>query len=72
VAAVLDLFSRPVVSRSMSATMAAQLVTDTLVMAMWRHAKPEALLQHSDRSSQYTAKPFQKLMADNGVTCSIS
>ena len=72
VAAVLDLFSRRVVGWSMSATMTAQLVTDALVMAIWRRGKPDALLHHSDRGSQYTAEPFQKLMADNGVTCSMS
>ena len=34
--------------------------------------KPDALLHHSDRGSQYTSEPFQRLMADHGVTCSIS
>ena len=72
VACVLDLFSRRVVGWSMSATMTAQLVTDALVMAIWRRGKLDALLHHSDRGSQYTAEPFQKLMADNGVTCSMS
>ena len=36
VAAVVDLFSRRVVGWSMSAAMTAQLVTDALVMAIWR------------------------------------
>ena len=52
VAAVIDLFSRRVVGWSMSAAMTAQLVTDTLVMAIWRRGKPDALLHHSDRGSQ--------------------
>jgi len=72
VAAVVDLFSRRVVGWSMSATMTAQLVTDALVMAIWRRGKPEAVLHHSDRGSQYTSEPFQRLMADHGVTCSMS
>ena len=72
VAAVIDLFSRRVVGWSMSATMAAQLVTDALVMAIWRRGKPDALLHHSDRGSQYTSEQFQRLMADNGVICSMS
>lgn len=72
VAAVIDLFSRRVVGWSMSAAMTAQLVTDALVMAIWRRGRPDALLHHSDRGSQYTSEPFQKLMADNGVTCSMS
>ena len=52
VAAVIDLFSRRVVGWSMSAGMTAQLVTDALVMAIWRRGKPDALLHHSDRGSQ--------------------
>jgi transposase InsO family protein len=32
--------------------MTAQLVTDALVMAIWRRGKPDALLHHSDRGSQ--------------------
>ena len=72
VAAVVDLFSRRVVGWSMSATMTAQLVTDALMMAIWRRGKPDALLHHSDQGSQYTSEPFQRLMADNGVTCSMS
>jgi putative transposase len=72
VAAVLDLFSRRVVGWSMSPTMTAQLVTDALVMAIWRRGKPDALLHHSDRGSQYTSEQFQRLMADHGVSCSMS
>ena len=72
VAAVLDLFSRRVVGWSMSATMTAELVTDALVMAIWRRGRPKELLHHSDRGSQYTSEAFQRLMAEHGVTCSIS
>ena len=72
VAAVLDLFSRRVVGWSMSATMTAQLVTDALIMAIWRRGKSDALLHHSDRGSQYTSEQFQRLMAGHGVTCSMS
>lgn len=68
VAAVIDLFSRRVVGWSMSA----QLVTDALVMAIWRRGMPNTVLHHSDRGSQYTSEPFQRLLADHGVTCSIS
>ena len=41
-------------------------------MAIWRRGKPDALLHHSDRGSQYTAEPFQRLMKDHGVVCSMS
>jgi putative transposase len=72
VAAVIDLFSRRVVGWSMSATMTAQLVTDALLMAIWRRGRPDALLHHSDQGSQYTSEQFRRLMQDNGVTCSMS
>src|SRR6201996_7488253 len=72
VAAVIDLFSCRVVGWSMSATMAAQLVADALLMAIWRRGKPDALLHHSDQGSQYTSEQFQRLMADSGIVCSMS
>ncbi|WP_244509904.1 IS3 family transposase, partial [Rhizobium sp. AC27/96] len=71
-AVVIDLFSRRVVGWSMSANMTAQLVTDALIMAIWRRGKPDALLHHSDQGSQYTSEQFQRLMADHGITCSMS
>ena len=52
--------------------MTTQFATDALVMAIWRRGKPDALLHHSDQGSQYTSEQFQRLMADNGVTCSMS
>jgi putative transposase len=72
VAAVVDRFSRRVVGWSMSATMTAQLVTDALVMAIWRRGKPDAPLHQSNRGSQYTREQFQRLTADCGVFCSMS
>lgn len=72
VAAVVDLFSRRVVGWSMRAGMTAQLVTDALIMAIWRRGKPNSLLHHSDQGSQYTSEPFQRLMADHGMACSMS
>jgi putative transposase len=56
----------------MSAAMTAQLVTDSLVMTIWRRGKSDALLHHPDRRSQYTSDQFQRLMADHGVICSMS
>lgn len=72
VAAVLDLFSRRVVGWSMKAERDATLVMDALMMAVWRRGKADALLHHSDQGSQYTSEQFQRLLADNGITCSMS
>ena len=52
--------------------MTAELVTDALVMAIWRRGRPRELLHHSDRGSQYTSEAFQRLMAEHGVVCSLS
>ncbi len=77
VAVVVDLFSRRVIGWSMQSTMTAQLVTDTLTMAVWRRggermAEESALLHHSDRGSQYSSESFQRLLDALGVTCSMS
>jgi putative transposase len=72
VAVVLDLYSRRVVGWSMQPTMTAQLVLDALLMALWRRGKPTELLHHSDQGSQYTSEDFQQLLADQGITCSMS
>lgn len=48
------------------------LVMDALIMAVWRRGKADALLHHSDQVSRYTSEQFQKLLADNGITCSMS
>lgn len=72
VAVVLDLYSRRAVGWSMQASMTTQLVTDALMMAIWRRGKPDALLHHSDRGSQYTSEQFQRLLGELGITCSMS
>ncbi len=72
VAVVIDLLSRRAVGWSMKDDMTAQMVTDALIMAIWRRGRPKELLHHSDQGSQYTSEAFQRLMADHGVTRSMS
>lgn len=72
VAVVLDLYSRRVIGWSMSASMTAELATDALMMAVWRRGGPRELLHHSDRGSQYTSEQCQRLMAEQGIQCSLS
>ena len=52
--------------------MTAQLVTDAMLMAIWRRGPVKALLAHSDQGSQYTSEQFQRLLKKHGVTCSMS
>lgn len=56
----------------MKNAMTAQMLTGALMMAIWRRGRPKKLLHHSDQGNQYTSEPFQRLLADNGVTCSMS
>ena len=71
-AAVLDLFSRRIVGWSANREMTAQLVTDALIMAIWRRGRPSSLLHHSDQGSQYSSEAFQRLLSELGITCSMS
>jgi hypothetical protein len=86
VAVVIDRFSRRGVGWSplgnmlgmrlpgqwMKDTMIAQMVTDALMMAIWRRGWPKDLIHYSDQGRQYTSEPFQRLVTDHGVTCSMS
>lgn len=72
VAVVLDLFSRRIVGWSMQSSMTSQLVADALMMAVWRRGRPRELLHHSDQGRQYTSEHFQRLLAEQGIVCSMS
>jgi len=72
VAVVIDLFSRRVVGWSAQPHMTARLVMDALMTAIWRRGNPRALLHHSDQGSQYSSEHFQDLLAEHGITCSMS
>ena len=71
-AVVLDLFSRRIVGWSMKEEMTSQLVIDALLMAIWRRGSPKELLHHSDQGSQYTSDDFQRVLAAQGIVCSMS
>jgi putative transposase len=71
-AAVMDLCSRRIVGWSMADHMEAELVSDALSMALARRRPNEGLLHHSDRGVQYACDEYQKLLAENGMECSMS
>jgi putative transposase len=71
-AVVEDLFSRRIVGWSMDATMTSRLVVDALDMALRRRVPEQGLLAHSDRGSQYASEHYQRLLAEKGITCSMS
>ncbi len=71
-AIVLDLGSRRVVGWAMKDTLEASLATDALTMALTRRRPGNDLLHHSDRGVQYASGEYRALLADHGITCSMS
>jgi transposase InsO family protein len=71
-AVVEDLFSRMVVGWSMAESMESRLVVDALEMAIQRRRPGAGLLAHSDRGSQYASDHYQRVLASEGITCSMS
>lgn len=71
-AVVMDLYSRMVVGWALSERMTASLVCNALQMAIWRRKRPQGVIVHSDRGSQYCSHDYQKFLADNNLICSMS
>jgi putative transposase len=72
-AVVLDLFSRKVVGWSISASLATELISETLRKAIeLRRPRGEQLLHHSDRGCQYTSDAYQATLQTLGIECSMS
>ena len=70
--AVLDLFSRQVVSWSVRPHMQTNAVTDALRMAWFRRRPARGLIFHSDRGSQYCSHEFQTALAGYEMKSSMS
>jgi len=71
-AVVLDLFTRKVVGWSADKSMTSQLVVDAMQKAIDREQPSGNVMCHSDRGSQYASEAYQKLLKENGFTCSMS
>lgn len=69
---IMDLYSRKVIGWSLSERMTTTLVIDALQMALWRRQKPQGVIVHSDRGSQYCSHAYQALLADSRLICSMS
>jgi len=71
---VIDLFSRQVVGWSLREDMTRDIVIDALRMAWFkRHpGKQAGLTFHSDRGSQYASHDFRDVLAEYGITSSMS
>lgn len=71
-AAVLDLGSRSVIGWQVGPTLDEDLAIDALRNALERRAPASGLIHHSDRGSQYAGHAYQALLAEHGITSSMS
>ena len=69
-AAVIDVWSRRVVGWSMRNDLTTPLATDALDMALAQR-KPDQLIHHSDRGSQYTSAAFRTRCERAGIDVSM-
>lgn len=72
ICAILDLYGRKVIAHKISAKHSTQLISATFKLAYETRNRPENLMFHSDRGTQYTSHTFQKLLADLAVKQSFS
>jgi len=71
-AVVLDLYNRQVVGWGMSSRLNPELVGNALRQALQRRDVAADLLHHSDQDMLYSSGPYQRLLSDNGIKCSMS
>jgi putative transposase len=71
-AAILDLYSRYVVGWALSAVNDRHLVIRAMETAIRRRCPAAGLIHHSDQGCTYASEDHRKLLATNGITCSMS
>src|SRR5712672_1902018 len=70
--AVLDVFSRRVIGWAMSQLLDASLVITALRMALNRRRHSHNLIVHSDRGAQFASAAYRQVLAQHGLTASMS
>ena len=70
--AVLDVFSRRVIGWAMSQLLDASLVITALHMALNRRRHSHNLIVHSDRGAQFASAAYRQVLAQHGLTASMS
>jgi len=71
-AVVLDLYSRRVIAWGMGSRLTQELATAALTMAIEHRRPASGVVHHTDRGSQYAATKYRELLADHGLTASMS
>ena len=69
---VLDLFSRRVIGWAMSQLLDTPLVSTALRMALNQRDHAQNLILHSDRGAQFASAAYRQLLAQHGLTASMS
>lgn len=70
--AVLDVFSRRVIGWAMSKLLDASLVISALRMALNQRRHSQNLIVHSDRGAQFASAAYRQVLAQHGLTASMS
>jgi len=71
-AVVLDLYSRRVIAWGMGSRLTQELARAALTMALEHRRPARGVVHHTDRGSQYAATGYRALLADRGLTASMS
>jgi putative transposase len=71
-AVIQDLYSSRVVGWAISASLAVDLCSEALMMALDNRNFPKEVTHHSDRGCQYTSQIYQDLLQTHSITCSMS
>jgi Transposase and inactivated derivatives len=71
-AIVMDLYNREIIGYSIDKSIDTELVKRSLSNALSRRGGGEGTMFHSDRGVQYCSKGFQKMLADHGMSGSMS
>jgi putative transposase len=71
-AVILDAYSRRVIGWALDRTLEDELTLSALRMALSRRVVQPGLVHHSDRGIQYASSDYTSLLADHGITISMS
>jgi transposase InsO family protein len=71
-AVILDAYSRRVIGWALDRTLEDELTLGALRMALSRRIVQPGLVHHSDRRTQYASSDYTHLLADHGITISMS
>ena len=71
-AVVIDLFARRVVGWSLASRQTADVVLQSLLMAVWRRKPKTRVLVHSDQGSQFTSRDWASFLKAHNLEHSMS